>query len=65
MAQVRLQTPLSEETIRSLRSGDEVLISGTLFTGRDAVHKYLHTGGALPAGVDLSGGIIYHCGPVV
>ncbi|MBC7808592.1 MAG: fumarate hydratase C-terminal domain-containing protein, partial [Akkermansiaceae bacterium] len=47
------------------RSGDEVLISGTLFTGRDAVHKYLHTGGALPAGVDLSGGIIYHCGPVV
>lgn len=65
MAQVRLQTPVSEETIRSLRSGDEVLISGTLFTGRDAVHKYLHGGGALPEGVDLSGGIIYHCGPVV
>jgi hypothetical protein len=56
MAQVRLQTPVGEETIRSLRAGDEVLISGTLFTGRDAVHKYLHGGGALPEGVDLTGG---------
>ncbi len=65
MAQVRLQTPVSEETIRSLYAGDEVLISGTMFTGRDAVHKYLHSGGTLPDGVDLSGGIIYHCGPVV
>ncbi len=65
MAQVRLQTPVSEETIRSLHAGDEILISGTLFTGRDAVHKYLHGGGELPDGVDLSGGIIYHCGPVV
>lgn len=65
MAQVRISTPLSEELTRSLYAGDEVLISGTLFTGRDAVHKYLHGGGALPAGVDLRGGILYHCGPVV
>ncbi len=65
MAAVRLRTPLDEATVRSLRAGDEVLISGTLFTGRDAVHKYLAGGGALPDGVDLSGGIIYHCGPVV
>ena len=65
MAQVRITTPLTEEAARSLRSGDEVLISGTLYTGRDAVHKYLHGGGALPEGVDLWGGIIYHCGPVV
>ena len=65
MAQVRLQTPLSETTARSLHSGDEVLISGIIYTGRDAVHKYLHSGGSLPHGVDLGGGIVYHCGPVV
>jgi fumarate hydratase class I len=60
-----LTTPISESTIRSLKVGDEVSISGTLFTGRDAVHKYLHEGGRLPPGVDLKGGILYHCGPVV
>ena len=65
MATVRLQTPLDEATVRSLKAGDDVLISGTLYTGRDAVHKYLASGGALPAGLDLAGGIIYHCGPVV
>jgi fumarate hydratase class I len=65
MAQVRITTPIDEETARSLKAGDEVLISGRLYTGRDAVHKYLAGGGALPEGVDLSGGIIYHCGPVV
>jgi len=60
-----LTTPVSEATIRSLKVGDEVFISGTIFTGRDAVHKYLHEGGQLPAGVSLQGGILYHCGPVV
>lgn len=65
MAQVKLTTPLDESTIRSLHAGDEVLISGILYTGRDAVHKYLAGGGALPEGVNLEGGIIYHCGPVV
>ena len=62
---IQLNTPISEEIIRSLKVGDEVEIAGTLFTGRDAVHKYLHEGGKLPAGVNLSGGILYHCGPVV
>lgn len=65
MAQVKITTPVDEETIRSLKAGDEVLISGRLYTGRDAVHKYLAGGGELPEGVDLGGGIIYHCGPVV
>ncbi len=60
-----LKTPISEEAIRSLKVGDEVMITGLLFTGRDAVHKYLHDGGALPAGVNLKGGVLYHCGPVV
>ncbi len=65
MAKIPLSTPLTEETTRSLRAGDEVLISGILYTGRDAVHKYLHAGGSLPGGVNLEGAIIYHCGPVV
>jgi len=62
---IELTTPISESIIRALKVGDEVAIHGTLFTGRDAVHKYLHEGGALPAGVDLRGRILYHCGPVI
>jgi len=62
---ISLKTPISDEKIRSLKVGDEITITGTLFTGRDAVHKYLHEGGKLPAGVNLKDGILYHCGPVV
>ncbi|MGC4045807.1 MAG: FumA C-terminus/TtdB family hydratase beta subunit [Armatimonas sp.] len=65
MAQVRLTTPIDESTIRSLNAGDEVLISGIMYTGRDAVHKHLASGGKLPEGVDLNGSVLYHCGPVV
>ena len=60
-----LKAPFLEEKIRALKVGDEVLISGVIHTGRDAVHKYLHEGGALPPGVSLRDGILYHCGPVV
>jgi len=62
---IRLSTPLPETAVRDLKVGDEVTITGTLFTGRDAVHKYLHEGGQLPPEVVLQGGIIYHCGPVI
>jgi fumarate hydratase subunit beta len=58
-----LEAPFTEEKIRALKVGDKVEISGLLFTGRDAVHKYLHDGGKPP--VDLTDSIIYHCGPVV
>lgn len=58
----KLNYPFSKESIRDLKVGDMVLISGKLFTGRDAVHKYLHEGNACP--VDLHNQIIYHCGPV-
>lgn len=61
----QLSTPLSETTVRDLKVGEEVAITGTLFTGRDAVHKYLHEGGQLPPEVVLQGGILYHCGPVI
>jgi len=62
---IKLSFPFTEEKVRALKVGDEVLISGTVFTGRDAVHKYLHEGGALPSDVSFKDGIIYHCGPVM
>src|SRR5213594_1825531 len=62
---IQLASPFTEEKIRALKVGDAVEITGVLFTGRDAVHKYLHDGGELPPGVSLRDGIIYHCGPVV
>ena len=62
---ISLTTPLTEQAVRALKVGDEIGLSGIVCTGRDAVHKYLHEGGALPEGVSLSGGVIYHCGPVV
>jgi fumarate hydratase subunit beta len=61
----KLSFPFTEDKILALKVGDEVLISGVVFTGRDAVHKYLHEGGKLPAGVSLRDGILYHCGPVM
>src|SRR5688572_32003958 len=60
-----LTTPLAIERVRALKVGEAVEISGVLFTGRDAVHKYLHEGGTLPPEVNLRDGILYHCGPVV
>jgi len=60
--EIVLQTPITEEQIRSLRVGDVVIIQGEMHTGRDALHKYLldHD-----APVDLNGAVIYHCGPVM
>ena len=59
---IRLHTPLREAEVRKLQAGDMVLLSGTVYTGRDEVHKFLSKGGDLPV---LQGGVIYHCGPVV
>jgi fumarate hydratase class I len=60
---MRLEAPFSEAKIRALKVGDIVEIRGMIYTGRDAVHKYLHDGN--PSPVDLANSIIYHCGPVV
>jgi len=60
--EVRLQTPLTEEQVRSLKVGDVVLLSGRVYTGRDAVHAHL---AKHDPPVDLRGSVIYHCGPVV
>jgi fumarate hydratase subunit beta len=62
---IDLTTPFLEEKIRVLKVGDEVAVSGVVFTGRDAVHKYLHEGGKLPPEVSFQDAILYHCGPVV
>jgi fumarate hydratase class I len=60
--EVVLRTPLTEEVIRSLHVGDIVLVSGRAYTGRDAVHHHLMKH---DPPVDLSGAVLYHCGPVV
>jgi fumarate hydratase class I len=60
--EVALMTPLSEEQIRSLHVGDVVMVSGRVYTGRDAVHAYLMKH---DPPVDLRGAVLYHCGPVV
>ena len=38
----RITLPLKEEDILSLHAGDAVLLNGTLYTARDAVHKKMH-----------------------
>jgi len=60
--EIALQAPITEEQVRSLKVGDVVLVSGLMFTGRDAVHAHLMKN---PPPVDLRGSVLYHCGPVV
>ena len=60
--EIRLQAPITEEQVRSLKVGDVVLVSGRVFTGRDQVHHHLMTH---EPPVDMRGSVLYHCGPVV
>ena len=60
--EIRLTAPLDEATVRSLKVGDVVLVSGRMYTGRDAVHAHLMKH---EPPVDLNGSVLYHCGPVV
>ncbi|MCW5976593.1 MAG: fumarate hydratase [Bryobacteraceae bacterium] len=60
--EVVLEPPLTEEQVRALKVGDVVLITGEMFTGRDALHHHLMTH---EPEVDLRGGALYHCGPVM
>ncbi|RDU36075.1 fumarate hydratase [Neobacillus piezotolerans] len=59
---ITLQAPITEDQIRGLKVGDVVQINGMMYTGRDAIHKYLSTN---DSPVDLNGQVIYHCGPVM
>lgn len=60
-----ITVPLQQDTVRSLRAGDYVYITGTIYTARDAAHKRmsetLDEGGKLP--FDLEGNVIYYMGP--
>ncbi|MFA7174542.1 MAG: FumA C-terminus/TtdB family hydratase beta subunit [Kiritimatiellia bacterium] len=58
-----LNYPFTLAAIKELHVGDSVRLSGTIFTGRDRLHKFLAEGGHSP--VDLRDGALYHCGPVV
>lgn len=62
-----LRTPLQEEDVRKLKVGDVIYLTGIVVTARDAAHRrmieYLREGKPFP--IDLKGGAIYHCGPVV
>jgi fumarate hydratase subunit beta len=62
---IRLTPPLSDDDMEGLHAGDRVLISGVIYTGRDAAHKRLtgliHSGEVLP--IDIKGQIIYYVGP--
>jgi fumarate hydratase subunit beta len=60
-----ISTPLTQEKVKDLKSGDAVLISGTMYTGRDAAHQKLvdaiNNGDKLP--FDPKDAIIYYVGP--
>ena len=60
-----IKAPLTDEDVRSLRSGDYVYITGTIYTARDAAHLRMYEAldrqGALP--VEMAHNIIYYMGP--
>lgn len=65
MSTIHLNLPLDEQKARSLRAGDEVMLSGSILTGRDAAHKRLveliDKGEELP--ISLENETIYYVGP--
>ena len=60
-----IHAPLLRGEIENLRAGDSVLLSGTIYTGRDAAHKRLYemieAGDKLP--IDIRNQVIYYAGP--
>ncbi len=60
--EIALKAPLSDADVRALRVGDVVMVSGRMFTGRDAVHSHLMKH---EPPEDMRGSVLYHCGPVV
>ena len=62
---IRITAPLNRETVRTLKAGDSCLISGVIYTARDAAHKRLcelaAEGKELP--LDVKDAIIYFVGP--
>jgi fumarate hydratase subunit beta len=62
---IRLETPLTVEIVKSLKAGDNVLLSGDIFTARDAAHKRLVEAifRGIEAPLPLKDQIIYYTGP--
>lgn len=62
---IEIRTPLTEEKIKSLKAGDQVLLTGSIYTARDAAHKRLvdliNENKKLP--FELKNSIIYFVGP--
>jgi fumarate hydratase subunit beta len=62
---IRLRTPFRDADLKTLKAGDEVLLSGTVFTARDQAHQRLvelmRGKSVLP--IDLKNQVIYYCGP--
>lgn len=62
---VQITAPAADEELAALKAGDSVLISGTIYTARDAAHRRmaeaLSSGGKLP--FDIKGSFIYYMGP--
>ena len=61
----RVTTPLTEEKVKDLKAGDSVLLSGVIYTARDAAHKRLveliDKGEELP--IDVNEAVVYYVGP--
>ena len=61
----RIKLPLDKKRIKNLMAGEELLLSGLIYTARDQAHKKLteaiKKGGKLP--LALKGAVIYYCGP--
>ncbi|MDD2679925.1 MAG: FumA C-terminus/TtdB family hydratase beta subunit [Candidatus Omnitrophica bacterium] len=55
----RIKTPLSEKDILGLKAGDEVLLNGEIYTGRDQAHKRMVK--KIPFNIKQA--VIYYCGP--
>ena len=60
-----ITVPLTKEAVDSLRAGDYVYLSGTIYTARDAAHKRMYealkNGESLP--VEMNNNVIYYMGP--
>jgi len=61
----KITAPIDKSILMSLRAGDSVLLSGTVFTARDAAHKRFMAciGKNEPMPLSLNGQILYYCGP--
>jgi len=61
----RIKTPITDEVLVQLSVGDSVLLSGIIYTGRDAAHKRMTDGLATgkPLPFNSQGSVIYYVGP--